>query len=117
MTTPWWAIAIYLVGGLLSAIAQYFIKVGADRLNLACIKRMVRNHNIAIGGFIYIGATLIGLAALRYGSLSVLYPFAATSFIWVVIIANKWLGEKVNLYKIMGVCAIVFGVAFVGLGA
>jgi drug/metabolite transporter (DMT)-like permease len=47
----------------------------------------------------------------------VLYPFTAAQYVWVALIANGLLGEKINAWKKAGIFLIVAGVVLVGLGS
>lgn len=95
MTTPLWAILVYIAASAYGAVGQYFFKRGADKLKFK-IRELITNWHLLIAVFIYVTATFIALIALKHGELSVLYPFVATNFIWVALIANRWLGEKIN---------------------
>ena len=69
-------------------------------------------------GYNHSGLILNGISALTYvyalkfGDLSVLYPVAGLSYIWISIISMKYLGEKMNGYKWLGVSLIVLGVVY-----
>jgi len=71
----------------------------------------------------YLGAFLYGLSALlfvyglRFGDLSSLYPVVGLSYVWVALLSVKYLGEKMNGYKWVGIILILIAVIFIGLGA
>jgi len=48
--------------------------------------------------------------------MSVLYPVFATSFIWNIIFSRVFIGEEVNIFKVVGVLFIVGGIGLIGLG-
>jgi len=59
-------------------------------------------------------STILLVLALRYGELSVLYPIIALTYVWVTILSVGFLGETVNVYKLLGLTFIVLGVAVLG---
>ena len=60
---------------------------------------------------------LVIIIGLRGGELSVLYPLAATGYIWVSLLSVKLLKEKMSLFKWLGVSVIIAGITLIGLGA
>jgi multidrug transporter EmrE-like cation transporter len=59
-------------------------------------------------------STMLLVLALRYGELSVLYPIIALTYVWVSILSVGFLGETLNVYKLVGLVFIVAGVAVLG---
>ena len=76
-----------------------------------------RNWKLILGGSIYIISGVITIIAFKGGELSVLYPLVATIYIWTLIFSIFFLKEKMNIYKWLGILAIVLGVIFIGLGS
>ena len=62
-------------------------------------------------------STILFIPALKGGELSVLYPFVALAYIWVSLLSVKFLGEKMNKVKWLGIALIILGVSFIGLGS
>jgi len=60
---------------------------------------------------------MIFIPALRGGDLSVLYPFVSLSYIWVMLLSIKMLGEKMTKLKWLGILLIISGVSLIGLGS
>jgi len=75
-------------------------------------------HLFMIGtGFFLFMITLLLLArGFKGGDMSVLYPVFATSFIWNIIFSRVFIGEEVNIFKVVGVLFIVGGIGLIGLG-
>lgn len=68
------------------------------------------------GFFMYgIGAIMM-IIAYRYGSLTVLHPFMATSYFFAFIFGSLFLSEIITLSKIIGLCLILIGVFLIGGG-
>jgi len=59
-------------------------------------------------------STILLVLALRYGELSVLYPIIALTYVWVSILSVGFLGESLNVFKLLGLVFIVLGVAVLG---
>ena len=115
MSTSIIAIIVVIINSFFNAIGQLFFKKGADKLERNFYK-IVTNKFILAGITIYILGTVVFVGALRYGELSVLYPFVATNYIWVSLLASKYLGEKMNLIKWLGISLIIIGVFAISLG-
>lgn len=114
------AIFIVLACTLLVAIAQYLIKLGANRLShaglLGTVIGIFTIPQLFFGYCIYAVFTVLFVFALRHGELSVLYPLISLSYVWVTITAVLAFHESVNPFKIVGVAVIILGVAVLGFG-
>jgi len=114
------AIFIVLACTLLVAIAQYLIKLGANRLShaglLGTVIGIFTIPQLFFGYCIYAVFTVLFVFALRHGELSVLYPLISLSYVWVTITAVLAFHESVNPFKIIGVAVIILGVAVLGFG-
>ena len=115
-------LAIFIVLGctLLVAIAQYLIKLGANRLShaglLATLIGILTIPQLFFGYCLYGVFTVLFIYALRHGELSILYPLIALSYVWVTITAVVAFHETTNPFKIVGVLVIILGVAVLGWG-
>ena len=114
------AIFLVLACTLLVAIAQYLIKLGANRLShaglLATMIGIFTIPQLFAGYCLYGIFTVLFVYALRHGELSVLYPLISLSYVWVTITAVLAFHESVNPFKIIGVAVIILGVAVLGFG-
>lgn len=61
-------------------------------------------------------ASLFWMSALTKLTLSFAYPFMSTAFILVMLFSIFYLGEDVNLYKIIGTSLVIFGVVVISRG-
>jgi len=116
MVTQLWAVAMVVFATIAGAFGPILLKKGAKDFNLNPIKQL-RNYNMLGGIAIYAFATLFFIPALKGGELSVLYPIVSLAYIWTTLLAIKFLGEKMNLMKWMGIAIIILGVSLIGLGA
>ena len=116
MATKLWAALLVLFTTLLTSSAQILWKKGSETLVFS-ITGVLTNYYLIAGILLYIiGGTLL-IISLRGGELSVLYPIIATSYVWVSFLSIKFLGETMNLYKWLGIIAIIAGIASIGFGS
>ncbi len=115
MQTQLWAVGLVLLGSLLGSFGPILLKKASGKSFK--IKDIIKNYYL-IGGFLLYGVgTVLFIPALKGGELSVLYPLVATTYIWVSLWSVKFLKEKMNKQKWIGVLLIIIGVVFIGLGA
>ncbi len=111
-----WSILTVVGATIIGAYGSLLFKKGSDSLSLE-IKKLVTNYTIMTGFLLYGVSALIFMVALRGGELSVLYPFVATSYIWVCLLSGKYLNERMNKFKWVGVFLIIVGVSLIGMGS
>ena len=103
------AIAATLVG----AFGSLYLKKGAKHFNLNILKQL-KNKNFLLGVLFFIISTVLYLYALSLERLSIVYPIVSVNYIWAVLISIKFLGEKMNKHKWLGVILITLGVLMIG---
>ena len=116
MATELWAIMLVISATLVGAFGPILLKKASVR-KLSQINSLMTNYYLFGGVALYALGTFLFIPALRGGDLSVLYPFVSLSYIWVSVLSVKFLGEKMNRLKWLGVCSIIIGVSFIGLGS
>lgn len=116
MATETWAIGLMIFCSIISAFATFFLKLASPTMSFK-IKKLITNWKLIIGLFLYGIGTILALFALRFGELSILYPFVALQYVWTGFISMKYLKEKMTPAKWAGVVLIVVGVSLIGLGA
>ena len=116
MTTTVFAIIGSLVAALIGSFGTYFMKVGSAKVTRKVFDNLY-NFHLYIAVLFQLLSSLVFIFSLKFGEVSVLYPFAATTYIWTSILAVKYLGEKMNRYKWSGIVFILIGVSFIGVGA
>ena len=106
---------------LVGAVAQMFIKTGADTLAhptlLGAVLGMVTNPLLFTGYALYGFNTLLLAVALKDGELSILMPVIALTYVWVTVLCVVLLHESMNPLKFAGIATIVCGVAILGMGS
>ena len=108
------SIALVVGCTLFGAAAQILIKWGANGLVSGSPWAMLSNPALVAGYSLYAVSTGLLVLALRDGELSVLYPIISMTYVWVLLLSVLIFHESINLFKILGVSVIVFGVSFLG---
>lgn len=120
MSTPLWTIGVVIFASFIGSFGAFFLKKGSAKLDRKLLKNfflIIKNHYLLLGIFFYAIGTIIFVPVLKYGELSVLYPFIATVYIWTTFLSIKFLNEKMNKWKWMGILSILIGVSLIGLGS
>ena len=76
--------------------------------------RILMDPPLFAGYFLYGLSTVLLTLALRDGELSVLYPVISMTYVWVTLLSVLIFRESLNMFKVLGLAAIVFGVATLG---
>lgn len=113
-TTPLISIVLFLVAALIGAVGQALYKSGADAADGGWLT-YVANPRLIGGVVCYIAVMVLFVAAFRRGgSLQILYPLYATTFIWAAVIA--WLadGQPIRPIHIVGMLLLIIGMHLMG---
>lgn len=114
MHTPPASILCFLLASLLGAAGQFFYREGARRATGGLLTYLA-NPRILLGVACYIGVMGLFVAAFkRGGSLTVLYPVYATTFIWASLIALYVDGQPIKLVNVGGMALLVGGMYLMG---
>ena len=116
MATQLWAIGLVILGTLVGAFGPILLKKASAK-SLSSIRSLATNHYLFGGVILYALGTTIFIPALKGGDLSILYPFVAVTYIWISLLSVKYLGEKMNKFKWIGIALIILGVTFIGIGS
>ncbi len=100
---------------LTGAAAQVFLKLGATNIAHPRILQLITNIPLMMGYSLYGINTLLLALALRKAPLSLLYPIISLTYVWVTILGVLIFKETVNPFKIVGLCIVIAGVAFLGM--
>ncbi|HLC37708.1 MAG TPA: hypothetical protein VJJ53_02925 [Candidatus Nanoarchaeia archaeon] len=117
MITQPWAIAGMALTALAIAYTAALVKREIEKINLN-IKDVIKGLNASLigAGLLFLIIVIATIFIYKGGELSILYPIGATSYLWSVIFGYKLFKERLNMWKIMGVIVLLFGVTLVGLG-
>jgi uncharacterized membrane protein len=116
MDTEIWAIVLVLFATSLGSFGPLFLKKASSNLHFD-LKSVFYNKYLLLGILFYAVSTVMFIIALKAGELSVLYPLVALAYVWVSLLSIKFLNEKMNLIKWLGVALIILGVTLIGLSA
>ncbi|HOE97297.1 MAG TPA: hypothetical protein PLS90_15490 [Candidatus Sumerlaeota bacterium] len=114
MPTPVISIVLFLVAALLGAVGQYLYKSGADAVTGGW-SGYVLNLRLLAGVVCYVAVMVLFVAAFRKGgSLAVLYPLYASTFIWGALIALWAYGTPIRGVNVAGMALLVGGMYLMG---
>ena len=116
MATQLWAIGLVILATLIGAFGPILLKKASAK-RLSKISSLITNYHLFGGVALYAIGTILFIPALKGGDLSVLYPFVALAYIWISLLSVKFLGEKMNRLKWLGILLIIVGVSFIGAGS
>jgi len=102
---------------LLGAAAQVLMKTGANQLAHPGLVGILTNIPLMAGYTMYGVVTVLLVLALRDGELSLVYPIIALTYVWVTALSFVIFHDEVSVFKLIGVVAIVAGVAVMGKGS
>jgi len=98
-----------------TAFGEFLFKLSAKSFQWHPVS-LLTNYTLILAFAIFFLGSVLLIIALRFGDLSVLYPFIALNFIWVMLISFWWLGEYINRFKIGAAILVVFGVVLIAKG-
>jgi drug/metabolite transporter (DMT)-like permease len=98
-----------IIGMFIASLASFCLKKSSVGVNPMDI---LRNKAFYPGVFLYLASSIITIWLLQRMPYSVVVPMGGISYVWVLLISYKFLGEKINAYKIAGIIFIVFGIVF-----
>ncbi len=116
MATQLWAIGMVILATIIGAFGPILLKKASAK-RLSKLSSLATNYHLFGGVALYAIGTLLFVPALKGGDLSVLYPFVSLVYIWVSLLSVRFLGEKMNKFKWLGIALIIMGVAFIGMGS
>jgi drug/metabolite transporter (DMT)-like permease len=108
------SILLVFLAGVVGSFGALFLKMGAVRLDGGLLSFL--NRRLVLGVALYLGSSVIYIAGLRGGQLSVLYPMVSLGYIWTIVWARLFFKEAFTGRKMAGLGLILLGVALVGLG-
>lgn len=116
MATQSWAIALIILATLIGAFGPILLKKASAK-RLSKLSSLATNYHLFGGVALYAIGTILFIPALKGGDLSVLYPLVSVTYIWVSLLSVKFLGEKMNKLKWLGIALIITGVSLIGIGS
>lgn len=107
---------IYLIISSLSTVlAQTLFKFGSRSItieyNLITIKNILTSPLLIISIIFYVTASITWVKVLTVSELSIAFPvFVAIVFILIMIVSVLVFGEKMSIYRIIGIAILFIGI-------
>jgi len=114
MKTPLISIVLFVIAAIFGAVGQYLYKSGADSVSGSIINYLT-NLKLLGGVICYIAVMVLFVVAFKKGgSLTVLYPIYASTFIWAALIAMLVYGTPIKPINVSGMLLLVVGMYLMG---
>jgi multidrug transporter EmrE-like cation transporter len=114
--TPVIAVVCVLAASLLGAAGQFLFKLAADRGGAGSLG-FLRTPWAFIGLGCYLAVMfLFSVAFRRGGTVTVLYPVYATTFVWAAVLAWILNGQPIRPIHAVGMLLLIGGMVCMGWG-
>ena len=100
---------------VVGSFGMAFLKMGANRLTKSIWSFL--NGPLIFGIVLFLGSSVMYVAGIKGGQLSVLYPMVSLGYVWGLVWAKIFFNEPLTKQKFAGLALILLGVFFVGLGS
>src|SRR6188508_2045748 len=109
MKTPLLSIGMFVLAALLGAVGQFLYQSGADRAG-GSLGSYLANPRLIGGVACYVAVMVLFVAAFkRGGSLTVLYPIYASTFVFAALIAWAAYGTPIKPANVCGMALLIGG--------
>jgi multidrug transporter EmrE-like cation transporter len=113
-STPLLSMVLFLTAALIGALGQFLYKSGAQQTSNEWSSYLL-NWRLLVGVVCYVAVMILFVAAFkRGGSLSVLYPLYASTFIWAALIGLWAYGVPIKPINVAGMILLVAGMYLMG---
>ncbi len=109
------SILLVIACTVFTSVAQVLYKIASKTISWNPVD-LIQNFWLLGGMALYAGGAVLLIVALRHGSVSLLYPIIATSYIWVTLLSMFIFGEQIHYLRWIGVGAIIVGITFIAFG-
>lgn len=99
---------LVLLMTLLGSLGAFYFKQSTGRIG--GVFSLLRIPAFYFGGILYAAGAILNVLLLRWMDYTVLYPMGAITYVWSLVISNRFLGERITRKKIAGIALIFFGV-------
>jgi multidrug transporter EmrE-like cation transporter len=114
MQTPVISVVFFAIAAMLGALGQYLYKTGAEQAG-GSVMSYLGNIRLLGGVVCYIAVMSLFVAAFKKGgSLTVLYPIYASTFIWAALLAMLVFGTPIKPINIGGMVLLIAGMYLMG---
>lgn len=105
---------MFLAAAAIGALGQFLYKSGAEKATQSWQSYLL-NWRLLGGVACNVAVMVLFVAAFKKGgSLSVLYPLYATTFIWAALIALAAYGAPIKAVNVVGMLLLIAGMYLMG---
>ncbi len=116
LKTPTTAIVFVLIASVLGAGGQYLFKAGTDRAGNSPFWFLLSPW-ILTGLGCYIAVMFLFTSAFRAGgTVTVLYPIYASTFIWAAVMGQIIYDQPIRPVHMLGMALLIVGMYCMGIG-
>jgi drug/metabolite transporter (DMT)-like permease len=111
------AVLLILVSSFIGSFGAVFLKLGAEHMK-GGFGRLLSNYWLLVGVVLYLLSSIFYMMGVGQpgAQLTVLYPMVSLGYIWAMLWARLFFGERFTLSKVGGLLMIIFGVALINFG-
>lgn len=114
---PWTALVCVLIAALLGAVGQHLLKEGATRSATSHGLGFLLSPWVWTGMVCYVLVMMLFTHAFRQGgTVTVLYPIYASTFIWAAVLGMLFYGQPIRPVHVLGMLLLVAGMYLMGVG-
>lgn len=110
--TDWFGVELVIVSTFLGAFGGFYLKKGSSAFNRNILLQL-KNVKLLIGLFLYGLSSIFFIYGLRFEKLSLLYPITSLTYLWVSFLSIKFLNERMDACKVIGMTLIIIGVLLI----
>ena len=110
------AIAFVILASMAGAVGQHLIKTGADRFSGPWPAYFLSPWVLGGMGSYLSVMVLMSLAFRAGGTVTVLYPIYALTYVWAALIGARLSGQPVAPLQVAGMALLIAGMALIGVG-
>ncbi len=114
MAYTFFLIGVVVLATLISATGMFFLKRSAATFKLHPIA-IIKNWQFLVAGILYATSLAIYVIVLRYLPVSVAYPLTSMNYIWAAGLSTRYLGEKVDVWRWIGIALIIVGIILLAI--
>ena len=104
---------LLIIMTILGAFGGFFFKKSTEKIRV--LKDLLKCKELYIGAILYFMGSLINIYILKYLSYTIVLPMTGITYIWTLLISNKYLNEKITKNKKIGITLILLGVLLIGI--